>query len=399
MSGLPSTAAATPFAAAVAFPAARARRRGRGAQRAVAAGVLALLAAAACSRSREPVRIGLVLPADFAAPAAFAAEEINAVGGVRGRPLELVRDSVPPLLPDVSSAHILRATSVLRLPVVAVIGHEGSGPSLAAAPVYNAARIVQLVPTGTSRLLARAGEWTLALAPNDSVEGRFVAGFVRERLRARSVTIFYNNTEYGIGLRDGVRSALAGSGVQVLRAARYDGSADLGVLVQAALRRGVPDAVVIAGYALDAARIAGELRDRGVRVPIVAGDGAHALPDLVTPRPDAVAGMYVVTFWLPGSADSVTRRFEAVVRSRLGREPAARDAMVYDAVRLLATAVGAVGDRPGRIRAYLLSLGAGRPRFRGITGEIGFGALAGAPRFVMGQVRGTLVVPAEAPER
>jgi hypothetical protein len=68
-------------------------------------------------------------------------------------------------------------------------------------------------------------------------------------------------------------------------------------------------------------------------------------------------------------------------------------------VRLLATAVGAVGDRPRRIREYLLSLGAGRPRFHGITGEIGFGPGGGAPRFVMGQVRGTLVVPVEAPER
>ncbi|MGD0484305.1 MAG: ABC transporter substrate-binding protein [Gemmatimonadales bacterium] len=356
----------------------------------------AVLLAVGCSRAREPVRIGVVLPPDFAAPAAFAAEEINAAGGVRGHPLELVRDSAPPGPPSISGSPIVLAASVLRLPVVAVVGHEGSGQSLAAAPVYNAARVVQLVPTGTSRLLARAGEWTLALAPDDSVEGRFIAGFVRDRLRARSVTIFYNNTEYGIGLRDGVEGALAGSGVGVLRVVRYDGSADLAVLVEAALRHGTPDAVVIAGYARDAGRIAGQLRDRGVRSPIVAGDGAHVLPDLVTPRPDAATGMYVVTFWLPGSADSATRRFETVVRQRLGREPAARDAMVYDAVRLLATAVEAVGDRPRRVRDYLLALGVGRPRYRGITGEIGFGAGAGAPRFVMGQVRGTVVVPVEA---
>jgi branched-chain amino acid transport system substrate-binding protein len=345
------------------------------------------------------VRIGLVLPSDFAAAAVIAAEEINAAGGVSGRRLELVRDSVLPGLLGVGGSHIVRATSVLRRPVVAVIGHEGSGQSLAAAPVYNAAGVVQLVPTGTSRLLAQAGEWTLALAPNDSEEGRFIAGFVRERLGARSVTIFYSNSEYGIGLRDGVQGALAGGAVRVLRAVRYDLGADLPVLVEAALRHGLPDAVVIAGYPRDAGRIAGLLRDRGVRAPIVAGDGAHVLPELVAQRPDAVAGMYVVTFWLPGSADSATRRFETVVRKRLGREPAARDAMVYDALRLLATAVEAVGDRPRRVRAYLLSLGGERPRYRGITGEIGFGAGAGTPRFVMGQVRGAVVVPVEAGTR
>lgn len=388
MPGSLSSAAATPVAAAVVF--ALRRRWGRAAAF-VSCAAVALLAAAGCGRRGAPVRIGLVLPSDFAAAAVIAAEEINAAGGVSGRRLELVRDSVPPVLPDGGGSHIVRATSVLRRSVIAVIGHEGSGQSLAAAPVYNAAGVVQLVPTGTSRLLAQAGEWTLALAPNDSVEGRFVAGFVRRRLGARSVVIFYANTEYGIGLREGVQGALAAGGVTAVRAVRYDLAADLAVLVEAALRHGTPDAVVIAGYAADAGRIAGLLRDRGVRAPIVAGDGAHVLPALVAGRPDAVEGMYVVTFWLPGVADSATRRFEAAVRRQIGREPSARDAMVYDAFHLLATAVREVGDSPRRVRSYLLSLGVSRPRYHGITGEIGFGAGAGAPRFVMGQVQRSVV--------
>jgi len=375
MLGSPSPAAATPVVAAVVFAA-------------------LALQAAGCGPG-APVRIGVVLPADFAAAAVIAADQLNAAGGVRGRRLELVRDSVPPALPDGVGSHIVRATSVLRVPVAAVIGHEGSGSSLAAAPVYNAAGVVQLVPTGTSRLLAQTGAWTLALAPNDSVEGRFIASFIRDRLGARTVTIFYMNTDYGIGLRDGVLGALTGGPVRVVRAVRYDQGADLAVLVDAALRHERPDAFVIAGYARDAGRIAALLRDRRVPAPIVAGDGAHALPDLVAARPDAVEGMYVVTFWLPGAADGATRRTEGELRRRLGREPTARDAMVYDALRLLATAVAEVGDRPRRVRAYLLSLGVDRPRYHGLTGEIGFAAGAGEPRFVMGRVHGTLVVPVD----
>jgi branched-chain amino acid transport system substrate-binding protein len=285
---------------------------------------------------------------------------------------------------------------MLRKPVVAVLGHEGSGSSLAAAPVYNAAGVVQLVPTGTSHLLAHAGAWTLALAPNDSAEGRFIAAFVRERLHGAGVLVFHSNDRYGIGLRDGIRAAQSAAGVRVLGEVRYDGTADLAVLAAAALKRSAPDVVVIAGYANEAARIAGEVRALGVRVPIVAGDGAHALPTLANTRPGASEGMYVVTFWLPGSANSATRRFETAVRSRLGREPAARDAMAYDGMRLLAAAVQAAGPRPDRVLAYLRSLGVERPRYRGLTGEIGFGPGAGVPRFVMGQVRGALVVPAEA---
>ena len=357
---------------------------------ALAAGV------AECGRPREPVRLGVVLEPSFAAPAVLAADEINRAGGVRGRPLEVVRDQLPPEAPDEPAFHLRRALSVLRVPLVAVVGHGGSRASLAAAPAYNEAGVVQIVPTSTSRLLARAGPWTLALPPNDSVEGRFIADFVRDRLRARSVTTFFYNSEYGIGLRDGVRAALAGGGIGVLREVRYDIRADLPMLVDAALLRGTPDAVVIAGYTDDAGAIALRLRRRGVRAAVVLGDGAHALPDLTTAAGEAAEGLYVVTFWLPGSADSASRHLESVVRRRLGREPSARDALAYDAVRLIATAVGEVGDDPRRVRDYLLSLGVQRPRYRGATGEIGFGAGAGPPRLVMGVVRGNVIVPVEA---
>jgi branched-chain amino acid transport system substrate-binding protein len=361
------------------------------------AALAAVWTASSCGGGRGPVRIGVVLPPDFRAPALMAAEEINAAGGVRGRLLEIVRDAVPSGTPDVPSVDIVRAQSVVRRSVVAVLGHEGSGASLVAAPVYGAAKVVQLVPTGTSRLLARAGPWTLALAPDEWEEGRFIAAFVRDRLRAASVVIFHSNDRYGIGLRDAVREALAAQGIRVHDVVRFDYSADLGVLTEASLRRGAPDAVVVVGYAREAALIAQQLRAHGCRAPIVGGDGTHVMPTLVATAPGATEGMYVVTFWLPGATDSAGRAFEAAVRTRLGREPAARDAMAYDGMRLLAAAVDAVGDRPRRVLAYLRSLGVERPRYRGVTGEIGFGAGAGAPRFVMGRVEGDRVVPAGAP--
>lgn len=361
-----------------------------------AAVALAAAGLAACGRSREPVRIGVVLPADFAQAALLAAAEINDAGGIRGRRLEIVRDAMPPGTPDQPSVNLGRAQTVLRVPLAAVVGHDGSAPSLAASPVYNAARVLQLVPTGTSRLLQTAGPWTLALAPNDSVEGRFIAAFVRGQLRARSVVLFFVNDEYGVGLRDGVREALAGNGTRVLREVRYDAQADLAVLLDAAIRTEVPDVVIVAGYTDGAGRIARLVRDRRLATRVVAGDGAHALPALITEAAGAAEGLYLVTFWLPGAGDSTAQRFAQAYRTQFGREPAARDAMAYDALRLVASAIAAVGERPGRVREYLLSLGVSRPRHQGVTGQIGFGAGAGPARFVMGVVRGAVVVPAEA---
>ena len=364
--------------------------------------VIALLAvgALACKRTAEPVRIGVVLPPRNAAAAYIAADEINAAGGIRGRPLIVVVDTVADAA-EPAHLEIRRAQSmVARGDIVGVIGHSGSRGSLAAAPVYAAAGVVQIVPTGTSRLLAAAGPWTFVLPPNDSVEGVFIAEFVRDRLRARSVVIFYINDEYGIGLRDGVRSALAVGGVRLLREVRYDLGSDLGVLVDAAVRDEVPDVVVVAGRTGQTAAIARRLRSSRLRCRIVAGDGSYALPDLVTLSGPAAEGIHVVTFWLPGgTSDLASQRLARTVRLRLLREAGSPDAMVYDAVRLLAAAVGAVGDDPAAVRRYLLELGSTRPHFRGLTGEIEFGAGARSPRFTMGVLRGDRLVPVEPPFR
>jgi ABC-type branched-subunit amino acid transport system substrate-binding protein len=81
---------------------------------------------------------------------------------------------------------------------------------------------------------------------------------------------------------------------------------------------------------------------------------------------------------------------------RLRREAVATDALIYDAVKLLARAVAVVGDDPAAVRDYLLSLGRSRSRYVGVTGPIAFGDAAGPPRLVMGMVRGRSVVPVDA---
>ena len=92
---------------------------------------------AACGSGNRPLKVGLAGPFsdDVGAPmrraAELAVEEINASGGVNGRPLELViRDDYG----DPDSA-VAVATALVDADVVAVVGHVYSGPTLAAAPV------------------------------------------------------------------------------------------------------------------------------------------------------------------------------------------------------------------------------------------------------------------------
>ena len=119
---------------------------------AVVAGVVLVLAvawAAILGTRPEPIRIafanslsGPSAPAGTESLVAtqLAIDEVNAKGGVNGRPIELV------LFDDASNPAVARANAqtIADSPCVAVLGHFLSSTSLAAAPAYKDARIPAL---------------------------------------------------------------------------------------------------------------------------------------------------------------------------------------------------------------------------------------------------------------
>lgn len=299
--------------------------------------------------------------------------------------------------PDVE---VLRAHRLAAVPgLVGVVGHGGSRGSLVAAPVYNQIGIVQLTPISTSRLLRHAGAWTFMLAPDDSVEGAFIGMFAAGPLAAHRAAIFYVNDEYGAGLRDGVLAELARRGVAVTSVVQFDKSADFAVLVEAALRRGRPDVVILAARQDEAGAIARIAQAHVPGLRFVAGDGALVLPQLATQAGPAADSIYGVAFWLPGAAasdDSLGREFIGRHRRVAGRDPLPADAMSHDALMLMATAVRDAGPDRAAIRDYLLALGRTRPAYRGVTGDITF-LPNRPPRLVMARLRGGQLVRVAGP--
>ena len=333
--------------------------------------ILTAAAVAGCHSAHRSVVIGYAFPYHLSAALTVAHEEIARRYGGEPPQISIVSDSVG--TGDPADVEVRRAQRLAAIRnVVAVVGHGGSRASLAAAPVYNEAGIVQLTPSSTSRLLRSAGRWTFNLAPDDSVEGAFIGEFVAARLRSARVTIYYVNDEYGTGLRDGVVAELVRRGISVLDQVPMDLSSDFRTLVAASLKQGVPDVVVVAGRQLETGTIARLLREHGVRRAVVAGDGAAVLPTLTQLAGPGADSVYVVAYWTPEASDSLSRAFVERYRRAAGVPPQSPDAMVHDALMLLAAAVHEAGTSPVAVRAYLLALGRSRPPFQGVTGPITF---------------------------
>jgi ABC-type branched-subunit amino acid transport system substrate-binding protein len=262
--------------------------------------------------------------------------------------------------------------------LIGVVGHAGSRDALLAANVYQTRGVPNVVPNATTARLALVGPWIFPLAPNDSVEGTFLANYAVDTLGARRIVVFYVGDEYGAGIRDGVRAALSSRGVtidDVLVAHSVCHSAEFAamqqLLVRAAIARSQPDVAILAVGA-DGGCLAGFIDRARPGTWILGADGATldsaALGAIAPERRDRIRR---TAFWKPGDEPS-NRAFLERARSTLGTEPTDGEVLIYDAFSLLATAVREGASTRWEVRAWLESLGRTRPPFAGVSGPISF---------------------------
>ncbi|MCZ6754740.1 MAG: ABC transporter substrate-binding protein [Gemmatimonadetes bacterium] len=320
-----------------------------------------------CNRGQPRAVIGVVFTYSLAVQVAQA---VIAETARAGEPVILLQHDHRVML---STDQIFRrAEWALALPdLVAVVGHESSGSSLTAATLYHDAGVPLIVPTATTPLLEER-HGTFPLAPNDSIQGAFLAQFAAHQLDARRASVFFVTDEYGWGLRLGVVQEFVRLGVEVIDEVPIDASSNVDAMAAASLARGKPDVIVAAARYPEAWDLARAVQARARDVQILAGDGADRMPDALQRAGAAADSVYLSVFWHPDVADSSGQAFIQRFQLLTGLQPSSADALVYDAIMVSVAAIRAVGPDRRRVTRYLEELGAGRPSYQGVTGEIDF---------------------------
>lgn len=256
--------------------------------------------------------------------------------------------------------------------MIAVIGHANSAASLAAATIYNDARIVQLSPSTTAELYTRAGDFSFRLAQSDDAQARFLADVVTTRFAGRRVAVLYVNDDYGRGLRRALLDALPDSAVRVVADLPHIEDGD-----STALQRGVavladaqPEVVVWLGRGLQAQQWLPAIRERLGSVPVVASDALSGLIALGGWSDMGPGVMFVDLVDPDGSA--ALHAFRTRFREQYGVDPVGSQILTYDAVRLLDAAVRDGARTGDAVRDWLHSLGRTRAAFEGASGPIAF---------------------------
>lgn len=350
-----------------------------------------------CLGEPEPLVIGLAGPlseplgASARMGAELAVAQINDAGGIRGRPLALAAHD--------DSGSIASALTIARdfandPRIIAVIGHLRDATTSAAAAVYNGTgpRLVQLSPSPAPSELARIGEYTFTTGSTPLAQGTALAEWARSRLGAGRAAILHDAGDYGRGLAKSFADRFAGSGGTIVLEAAFTAQLPSEApFLQLVGRRGGADVVVVAGSSPGAQRLLRTADSLQVGMPFLGGEPLASLAQ--TPLPPN--RIFLASGYFPDRPDERNRQFVGAFRAAYSdRPPDPWAAGAYDAIHLLALALGEVGrDREG-MREYLASVGSARPPFDGLTGQIGFdrfGAVESRPTLIGTIVNGRLV--------
>jgi len=360
----------------------------------------AILSLTACSAgsSRGPIVLGLAGP--FSQPrgvsmqhaAELAVKEINARGGIRGRPLALriMDDSGRPEV-----AMRIAQQLVDDPAVVAVVGHLTSSASLAAGRVYTEARrpLAMISPSASSPDLSGVSPYMFRVCPSDLTHGAQLARYARQMLNAQRVGVIYLDDDYGRGLRLSFSAEFKRLGGEIVDADPMLAATPTLEPYLARLRQnGGVDALMLATDRVGAELALREMGRLGVHWTTLGGD---ALSGIETNGPLAEGVRMSVAYLVDQPGERNAQFIGAYARAYPGERPDHRGASAYDIVHLLASVLPESGTDRRAIRDRLARIGGELPAFEGVTGAIAFDSHGDVPAkpVLIGVVRDGRLTP------
>lgn len=296
----------------------------------------------------------------------LAAEEINASGGVRGRPLKLmIEDDL-----DTPEGGLAAAKALEGKGALAFVGHMSSASASLSIGYLSARRLVLISPTVSSTDFSGLDDYFFRIiGPNDAQGAALAAEALRRGYRTASIVYNSINRAYSLKVEEGFKKAFEAGGGRTFPPHAIDASSsyDFKALATLILNEN-SDTVLCAASAFDLSSLSQALAATSASLPLLGSMWART-PDLMVFGGRTVDGIVLAAGGDSEGPNPELRRFVERYRERYGEEPVFSALYGYEAMRVLALAMAEARtlDGPG-IKAALLA----RTTFPGIQGDIDF---------------------------
>lgn len=335
--------------------------------------LLSIVGLASALGAAEPIRLGEIEPLT-GKEAAFgqasrrgvqmAVAEINARGGVLGRPIVVVVEDNQSKAGD--SATIAKKL-VSRDKVVGLISGGTSSNCVEIGPVAQAARVPFVATTATAAKVTELGSFVFRNCFIDEFQAQVMSKFARGSLKLRRVALLSSSSSImSVGLARAFRESFTRAGGEIAVDQRYaEGDKDFRAQLTA-IKNARADGIFVPGYYTEAALICRQARELGLTQPIFGSDGWEA-PELVQIGGAAVEGTYYCSHYSSESTAPAVVEFVRKYRAAHGGEtPDSMAPLAYDAAMILLDAIARAGTTDGaRVREAL----AATRDFPGVTGR------------------------------
>lgn len=301
---------------------------------------------------------------DIVNAAKMAAADINAKGGVLGRPIQVIPQD------DACSAQTAAqaASKLISQGVVAAAGGYCSTAAFPELQTFHNANIPFVMCASTNPKLTEQGfKDAFRTIFRDDEQGPVVADFITKELKAKKVAVVNDNTTYAKGLADSTVAALQKAGADVVyNNALTPGQSDY-TSILTKVNQTNPDVFYYTGYYPEFGLLLKQAKQLGVKYQMMGGD-ANNDPTLIKTAGAGGPGALVDTAPLAQFISSA-KGYVDQYTSKYGKGPGPYGTYNYDGLSVLAAAIKkANSDDPTKITDALHNLG----DFQGVTGTFHF---------------------------
>lgn len=298
----------------------------------------------------------------------LAAEEVNAAGGINGKEIVVVEmdDRADP-----KEAANVANLFVSDPDILAVIGHNNSSCTLAAAPIYNKGGLPHISPDSSSPKISECGPYTFRVRNSDAYTGAFNVEKMHEA-GYKKLGILYENNDFGRGGMEVAVQTANELGLEppITEAFMLGETKDFSTAITKFKQAGTEAIYMVADYT-EIALFAKQAHQMGFRPSIWGGVGAYN-PAIITIAGEDADGIVGSTVFYESDprpeVQDYVQKFLARYESEGITQCDAFSPCGYDALRLLAEAIKENGEDRDAISDHLSQV----ENFPGAIGEITF---------------------------
>jgi len=320
----------------------------------------------------EPINIGVFLPMTGSV-AAFGQMEWLGIQTAHSMMNKVLGRKVKLVLEDSKSDQTEAADAVERLikehKVVGIIGGATSADALAGGPIAEKYGIPMISPSATNLHVTRGKKYVFRACFDDSFQSQAAARQARIAMGAGTAAVILDiaQADYSVGLGNLFLKAFGEMGGKVLITA-YIQTGDRDFRSQLSeINAAKPDIIYMPNYYTEDALLARQIRELGIKAPILMADGAH-VPELIKAGGKAVEGVYLTShFSLEAVSTNLGKRFVAKFKKKYARDADGFGALGADAYFILIDAIKRANSSDGSKIAAAL---ANTRTFFGVSGTI-----------------------------